>query len=284
MSSLLFIGFKCMIDCTYWYNKELNPDFDFDVAQGYASFTDEIIRDNWSKLSQYVNKAPVVLIAGDETYYTLVTKSASYNPGKAFNRHNKIVTYRWESGWFTYKYLSAPEDINGDSVFAVVPTAGNSIDSKRIRKHIYQIGYRNEKVWVSDDWAYIGKTTYNLATDAYYPFLDQLVRYLQNEYEESELYSDIANVGDLIVGTPEPENIEVAIPDSIDAVTGRYNNIYALLQNKGRIQDRYDRLISALSLLDAELPSNLNYLLESAPDEAQSKIVDLLSKAEGSKE
>lgn len=269
MSAKKFIGLKCIIECVYWYNKDLDHNFDFNVGgKKYPEMDDWDIYRNWDSLMKKTFEFPAAIIFNTPFYEDAISDS-----NELFSRHNKILTRRYKDQ-SRFKYLCCPEDDNVGEVFAVIMSDStreewSSLESCSAIKCYY--GSMSNK-FLSDE---LHDTNFNLLLKDVSWF--GLIDYLEAEYKEGSLQNGVSWIPDAHFDDGP------VVPESIDEASGKYRNIYALLQNKGKIADRYERLIAGLDSIDADLASKLNFVLEPEPDEEHTKIVDAIQQARENK-
>lgn len=117
----LIVGIKCMLDCLYWYNKENDPNFEFDLSQDWKTMTDEDIMIRWVELINLLEDSPAVLVVRGRCYNDFIESDGGNNASELFNRHNGIITRRYLDR-SKLLYLSAPEDKGANYIFAVIPS------------------------------------------------------------------------------------------------------------------------------------------------------------------
>lgn len=259
----LFVGFKCMLDCVYWWKKSQVSDYDFDIGQGYAGLTDERIYRNWDRLAAYIHGSPVVLMNDKEEFMEYIYPKV-IQQNAAFNNHNGIMSCKFDDG--DYTFVSMPCDSSTGEVYAVMLRPGTKAASTGPCCNTYRLIYRCDGVIVKD---FSESPFYNFATNNIVSY--EVDRYLSGEYIVGSPLNKSIGVPDLVCN-----GNKVILPESVNEKTGRYDYLYAICDGGESVQDNYEKLVSALSLINEELPSEVNYILASEDDEEKRKKVEVL--------
>lgn len=273
--SKYFMGIKCMLECLYWFKKDTNPKWDFGVGDGWKSLTDSDIQANHKKLVEYLSiDNSVCLVVNTPTYYVQTTDNDPMVESELFSRHNGIITRRFSSGE-AFKYIAAPEDENGENVFAAIPTA----EQKNLwisNKYLKRAHVRWSEDGVEVLWNNVNN--YNLVTASM--AINKVPEYLSQPYISGAPQVGIEELQDATTPRQWTPNNMLGLYNSADI---KYPNIASIFNKSA--SNGYAELVMALTLIDPNLAEQLNSKIESMrssykPDKSDSLSV-AISKMSG---
>ena len=258
-----FHAFKCMLSCVYYYNKQKNPNYDFAVKDGYLSLTDDDIVNNHRKLFQYLTGEPVVLVVAGGN------KSALSNVGKTavIEHRNGIKTCAVYDSKFL-EYYSIADCVPCDEIYAKI----SELDREEIMRNssVYRLGFQvlpnmncivNQYSESSHSTLYDFYSRHAIVSCAF----SDIFGFATSEYLEKEIGVKVTDVpiAEPVLNETESD-MTPAVEDKtavVDVTSERWNNIWEIFKNKGKMADRYQRLIDALSIIDTDIIPKLDSAL-----------------------
>lgn len=259
----LFVGFKCMLDCYYWYKRETMPDFDYDVGGGWEKLRDSDISDNWVRLRGYIDDSPVILVVGQNWLLEEVNQVTSIGMGSLAYCNFKGIITRKDMENVHSLFISRPYGNPNSEIFAMIPI-------KKMRDMLasdHRCRTDNilmTKLGLRFDCSDSRKFSYNFVHS--FGTLVELQQYM---------FEAMRDADDKVQSTEGNED-SVSELHNIDAV--RFKNIYEVVANKGRAVDKYNTLIAALNQLGDGAAAKLNKLLA----EKLNETTDSISSRQGS--
>lgn len=115
----LFTGIKCMLECLYWYKKDTNKIWDFDIPGGWHDADNYVISKNWYTIVKQLQLYPIVMFVKSNQFYRHTSDNPPVGNSDLFSRHNGIITRKYEYG-SEFIYMASPQDVNGANIFAAV--------------------------------------------------------------------------------------------------------------------------------------------------------------------
>lgn len=263
VNSWKFKGFKCMIECAYWYYKEINPDFDIVIDDiRYSDMNDWAIYDNWNKFVMYIKEANVACV------YTNKLWCEAFANSKYVSRHNGVVVSRCDNQ-DEYKYVCRTEDSSGDSCFAVIMSSSTRKSLANNPNYaVYVMTFDRSSSYFTSSNA--NDPDFNILVNSGVTW-NRVLDFIGEKYETGEL-AITEFIHDLHMR-------DIEVPESIDEASGKYKNIYSIFQGKEKIADRYERLVVALSVIDENLPSKLNYILSKDPTIEEKQVISAIQNS-----
>lgn len=259
----LFIGIKCMLNCTYWYFRDNNPNFDFGLGIPWSKVCDSDILNNMEKLGDYVVHANTVLTLGIGEIANMRKDDRALREGGLIDRHNGILTMAFRDT-SRYTYASLPEDTNFDKIAAVIMSNGI--------RNLYFNDDRFDTISVRFDSTGITPRGYFGAFKSYNVLCHkmgserQFWEYLLKQYTVGTVSDDTYAIPDSVTGEPGRNIVK---DDAVES-SSVYAGIKAITLNKGKAVDRYNKLVEALNKMGPKSASYLNEILLSMGDTASS--------------
>lgn len=222
---------------------------------------------------KHLEGSPVVLVLDSSQYFVRGNPSdGKANDGSyLFSRHNGIVTRRFIDR-SQFIFMSSPEDINGKTVFAVIPSdemrkfwyEGMFLSKMDIFRYI-RVLYHGKSILEAGMYDYNCISTYLDTTD--------VEERLFKEYLHGSLPDKVISLPDKVISESSSGNQLYKERE--------YENIKELFTKKGSGMDEYQKLINALTLIDPNMVKELNNKLNGMKDSVNPSIVQAIDKMGG---